>query len=869
MINHAEVHAILSHTVSLRQDIAELANVTWPVIIFEPVAHQLLVNGSSLMPALSDVNATLEQPLLRSELYLRSSDLAYVADYAWSLTAADAWLCGTAAAKAGACTPTALKDVTAYSADDTNGSFAHERWVFPSQASSSRVSRSIGGQLLNAFAFRGCGTAASGDVCPEALTHSYHPVLNLLANVWTLALHNGPTSVYSSYEWTRSFDDNGVDANVATGPPRTADGASAPVQCADPFDPIASDVTPGVADDGTAWNCEHRSALLSVMPKWRREVDASSAAVRFLSGDDVYVAFGRGREMTGEARKYGWVAINKGAAALTGLVLSTGLPTGVYRDMGGSAKGIMDGFDSCNGQSVEVDAKGRVTIDLPPYTAVILSTADATLTPVGVSYGVLWLVVVLWVLVCVVLFCAYNRMWKVTGVEVRLDPGICVCEHNEPPPIPEEPKDRAILMSCLEHVVIPLKIKVVAGGLGNVAEFYTEKLPVKGYFVFPMLEGPDYSAFHRHEWDVVFRKETVEVYAYTAPGSNCTFLGLKHPMFMARTKANIYPDGRAPQHFMEFMSLWNRSVAFCLKTLHEEGKVQLFHSLDYHTALAPIYLEAEGGPMLPVALTLHNALYQGSLLETLDDHSWAKIESILKLPNARFYTEFEGDFNMLHGVVSYMKRHQRGEGVVGVSHEYGAQVALEIPLFKGVFVGGHPNPMLETRRPPLPGGKANLVAYKEECKAKVQEHLGFDLDPDAVLFSFVGRWTHEKGLDLLADTIPILLDRHPKMQIYLVGPIGDAVGQYAATKLVALAQVPGLKNRLFVKAEFFRVTPEMRFGADYTICPSRTEPFGYVDVEYAWHGTPTIGSMVGGLGKVPGIYYRVLDDSCGRTRWTR
>ena len=51
----------------------------------------------------------------------------------------------------------------------------------------------------------------------------------------------------------------------------------------------------------------------------------------------------------------------------------------------------------------------------------------------------------------------------------------------------------------------------------------------------------------------------------------------------------------------------------------------------------------------------------------------------------------------------------------------------------------------------------------------------FDLDPDAVLFSFVGRWTHEKGLDLLADTIPILLDRHPKMQIYLVGPIGDAV----------------------------------------------------------------------------------------------
>ena len=34
---------------------------------------------------------------------------------------------------------------------------------------------------------------------------------------------------------------------------------------------------------------------------------------------------------------------------------------------------------------------------------------------------------------------------------------------------------------------------------------------------------------------------------------------------------------------------------------------------------------------------------------------------------------------------------------------------------------------------------------------------------------------------------------------------------------------------------------------------------GYVDVEYAWHGCPTIGNLVGGLGKVPGVYYQILE----------
>ena len=147
--------------------------------------------------------------------------------------------------------------------------------------------------------------------------------------------------------------------------------------------------------------------------------------------------------------------------------------------------------------------------------------------------------------------------------------------------------------------------------------------------------------------------------------------------------------------------------------------------------------------------------------------------------------------------------------------------------------------MLETARPKLPAG-LSLKAHKCLAKRRCQEQLGLAIDQNATVVSFVGRWAYEKGIDLIADIVPWLLIKFPSLQIYVCGPIGDAAGMYAASKLVSLASMPALKSRLFVRAEFFRVTEDMRFAADFTLCPSRTEPFGYVDVEFAFHGCLTM-----------------------------
>lgn len=89
-----------------------------------------------------------------------------------------------------------------------------------------------------------------------------------------------------------------------------------------------------------------------------------------------------------------------------------------------------------------------------------------------------------------------------------------------------------------------------------------------------------------------------------------TFVALMHPLFEQRTKETIYPDARRRYDFLTFFGLWNQSVAELLIRLRASGDVGLYHCLDYHTSLAPWYIRAWGQPPIPMAVTLHNALYQ-------------------------------------------------------------------------------------------------------------------------------------------------------------------------------------------------------------------------------------------------------------------
>ena len=82
----------------------------------------------------------------------------------------------------------------------------------------------------------------------------------------------------------------------------------------------------------------------------------------------------------------------------------------------------------------------------------------------------------------------------------------------------------------------------------------------------------------------------------------------------------------------------------------------------------------------------------------------------------------------------------------------------------------------------------------------------------------------QKGVDLIADVFPAILDSNPRVQLICVGPKIDLHGAFAATKLDRMMELyPG---RVFSKPEFTALPPYIFSGAEFALIPSRDEPFG-------------------------------------------
>lgn len=93
-------------------------------------------------------------------------------------------------------------------------------------------------------------------------------------------------------------------------------------------------------------------------------------------------------------------------------------------------------------------------------------------------------------------------------------------------------------------------------------------------------------------------------------------------------------------------------------------------------------------------------------------------------------------------------------------------------------------------------------------------------------YSYADGSSFSKGVDLIADVFPAILDKHKKVQLIAVGPVIDLHGKFAALKLEAIAkQYPG---RVYSKPEFTSLPPYIFSGAEFALIPSRDEPFGLV-----------------------------------------
>ncbi|OQD89036.1 hypothetical protein PENANT_c003G00867 [Penicillium antarcticum] len=423
-------------------------------------------------------------------------------------------------------------------------------------------------------------------------------------------------------------------------------------------------------------------------------------------------------------------------------------------------------------------------------------------------------------------------------------------------------KKRTVLLATLEYDIEDWEIKIKIGGLGVMAQLMGKNLPHHDIiWVVPCVGGVDYPIDTLAEpMSVTIVDSVYEVQVQYHKLRNITYVLLDAPIFRQQTKSEPYPPRMDDLHSAIYYSAWNSCIAETVKRFSH--CIDIYHINDYHGAVAPLYLLPN---TIPCCLSLHNAEFQG-LWPLRDQKELDEISQVFNLDIAmiRKYVQFGEVFNLLHAGASYLRVHQRGFGAVGVSNKYGDRSYARYPIFWGLKeIGKLPNPDPSDTEPWDPETEANQVikvdqAYEKsrgDDRSKAQKWAGLKVDPTAELFVFVGRWSVQKGVDLIADVFPAILDKHSNVQLICIGPVIDMYGKFAALKLEEMMNLyPG---RVCSKPEFTALPPFIFTGAEFALIPSRDEPFGLVAVEFGRKGALGVGALVGGLGQMPGWWFPV------------
>ncbi|KAI9890686.1 MAG: Cell wall alpha-1,3-glucan synthase ags1 [Vezdaea aestivalis] len=428
------------------------------------------------------------------------------------------------------------------------------------------------------------------------------------------------------------------------------------------------------------------------------------------------------------------------------------------------------------------------------------------------------------------------------------------------PQINRPPKRKCVLIATMEYDIEDWEIKVKIGGLGVMAQLMGKNLGHQDLiWVIPCVGGIDYPVDTPSEpMNVTILGSKYEVQVQTHVLKNITFVLLDAPVFRQQTKAEPYPPRMDDLDSAIYYSAWNQCIAFAIKRY----SIDLYHINDYHGAVAPLHLLPH---TVPCCFSLHNAEFQG-LWPMRTGAECAEVCRVynLDISLVEQYVQFGNVFNLLHAGSSYLRIHQRGFGAVGVSRKYGKRAFSRYPIFWGLDKVGHlanPDPTdLAEWDGKAPKAEDVVVdpAFEHariELKRQAQEWANLDQNPDADLLVFVGRWSMQKGIDLIADVMPAILEENKNVQLVCVGPVIDLYGKFAALKLGRMMELyPG---RVYSKPEFTALPPCIFSGADFALIPSRDEPFGLVAVEFGRKGALGIGARVGGLGSMPGWWFTI------------
>ncbi|WP_338564658.1 glycogen synthase GlgA [Erwinia sp. E_sp_W01_6] len=271
---------------------------------------------------------------------------------------------------------------------------------------------------------------------------------------------------------------------------------------------------------------------------------------------------------------------------------------------------------------------------------------------------------------------------------------------------------------------------------------------------------------------------------------------------------------------------------------------EVVHAHDWHAGLTCAYLAARGRSAKSV-FTVHNLAYQGLFA--------AKHLDEIQLP-ASFFNMFGLEF---YNQISYLKAGLfYADHITAVSPTYAREITLPEfgygmeDLLKQRQMEGRLTGILNGVDPAIWDPAHDLLLNarynrdvldaKVENKRQLQITMGLKIDDKVPVFAVVSRLTKQKGLDLVLEALPGLLEQGG--QLVLLGA-GDAVLQQGF--LAAAAEYPGQVGVQIGYHEAF--SHRIMGGADVIMVPSRFEPCGLTQLYGLKYGTLPLVRRTGGL----------------------
>ena len=387
---------------------------------------------------------------------------------------------------------------------------------------------------------------------------------------------------------------------------------------------------------------------------------------------------------------------------------------------------------------------------------------------------------------------------------------------------------------------------IKTGGLADVAGALPAALKPFGVSMLPLVPGYPAVVTALADFEVAFEFEDLfggpaRLLWGEAKGLDVLVLEADH-LYKRSGSPYLGPDGKdwGDNAFRYAALCW--AAAEIGRGVLADFKPDIIHCHDWQAGLVPAYLRFAGVSEPKTVMTVHNLAFPGYF-------PYSVFQS-LRLPDSAFSIEGVEYF----GGVGYLKSGlQLADALTTVSPTYAREIqqpengmALDGLLrarsssLHGIVNGIDTTVWNPAKDDALVASyTATTLAQRARNKSAIERQFG--LQPgEGPLFCIVSRLTSQKGIDVLVQCLPYLIENGGRLAILGSGD--------AALELQLRGAVGTYAGRIGISTQYDEnLSHLMQGGADAILVPSRFEPCGLTQLYGLRYGCVPIVARVGGL----------------------